>query len=338
MNTTAKTTFNSKLNTNCTDDKTMLFYLFLLCPFFCNRQSSFPEFPKETHLLIDSLDNGLHYILHPTTDSKTVCRLVLNIGSLQEENNEKGYAHFLEHMLFNGSEDFPGRKAIDTLQALGYRYGRDINAYTTYERTVYELSLLEPSQISLALSIFSNFLSKATLTDKDILKKKKIVIQEIKYFGPESPFSLKKLEGTPYAHRLPIAKERDILELDNERLRLFYQKWYSPSMTTVIVTGNVNPEKVAKDIQAYFGSKPRPLHSTDRQHNIRSFHPKFSNYFLADPDTTASYNTLEIIRFSSAPLVYNRETYRQQLTENLYQMFLRTKLKKAASTATYHSI
>lgn len=313
-------------------------YIFLLCPFFCNGQSSFSEFSEETSVLFDSLDNGLHYILHPTTDSNTVCRLVLNIGSLQEENNEKGYAHFLEHMLFNGSEDFPDRKAIDTLQAMGYRYGRDINAYTTYERTVYELSLWEPSQISLALSIFSNFLSKATLTDKDIAKEKKIVIQEIKDFGQENPFNLKKLEGTPYTHRLPIAKERDILELDNERLRLFYQKWYSPSMATIIVTGNVDPEKVAKNIHAHFGNKPRSLHLTNRQHNIRSFHPKFSNHFLANPDTTASYNTLEVIRFSSAPLIHNRETYRQQLTENLYQMLLRTKLKEATSKANYHSI
>ncbi|MDR0195432.1 MAG: insulinase family protein, partial [Myroides sp.] len=138
--------------------RTQILYFFasVLCPLLAVGQSTFSDLPKANKAIYGTLDNGLNYIIHPIPQQKTEYRLVLNVGSLQERDDEKGFAHFLEHMIFNGSDDFPGRQAIDTLQRLGYQFGRDINAYTTYERTVYDLSLLDIRQQDLAINILGN--------------------------------------------------------------------------------------------------------------------------------------------------------------------------------------
>ncbi|SDH75083.1 M16 family metallopeptidase [Myroides phaeus] len=317
--------------------KILLSSLFLsLCPFLSNGQSLFKELPTIMNKKIDSLDNGLQYIIHSTEQPNTEFRLVFNIGSLQETEDEIGYAHFLEHLIFNGSEDFPNRQAVDTLQALGYRFGRDINAYTTYERTVYELSLLAPNQLDLALNILANFLGKSSLTDEAILKEKKIVIQEIRDYGVESTFTKKKLEGTKHANRLPIATEQDIINIDHQRLREFYKKWYTPNLATIIITGNVDTDKATKAIQQNFG-KFNPTPNVNRKQNIFAFNPVFKDKLVTQELPNSKVNKLEIIRFVKAPLLESKADFKLQLIERLYNSFLKQKLKEGASKAINHS-
>ena len=314
-----------------------LFSFFLaLCPFTSNGQSLYNELPVSTLKTIDSLPNGLQFIIHPTQQPNTEYRLALNIGSLQETEDEIGYAHFLEHLVFNGSEDFPDRQAIDSLQTLGYRFGRDINAYTTYERTAYELSLLDPNQLDLALNILANFLGKSALTEEAILKEKKIVIQEIKDYGETTTFSKKKLEGTKHAHRLPIATEQDIINIDYDRLHAFYKKWYTTNLATIIITGNVDTNKAIAAIKKNFGTfSPTP--NADRRQNIYAFNPVFKKHLATQESTNLKANKLEIIRFVKSPLLESKEDFKRQLIGHLYQSFLRIKLKEGASTADSHA-
>lgn len=307
-----------------------------LFPFTSNGQSLFKELPTIQNKTIDSLHNGLQYIIHPTEQPNTEYRLVFNIGSLQETEEEIGYAHFLEHLIFNGSEDFPNRQAVDTLQALGYRFGRDINAYTTYERTVYELSLLQPNQLELALNILANFLGKSSLTDEAILKEKKIVIQEIKDYGLESTFTKKKLEGTKHAIRLPIATEQDIININHQRLREFYKKWYSTNLATIIITGNVDSTKAVTAIQNSFGQF-QPTANVNRRQNIYTYNPHFKKTLSVQESSTLKANKLEIVRFTKTALLESKDDFKLQIIENLYNSFLRLKLKEGASPANSHS-
>lgn len=317
--------------------KILLSSLFLsLCPFITNGQSLYKELPTIQNKTIDSLTNGLQYIIHQTKQPNTEYRLVFNIGSLQETDDEIGYAHFLEHLVFNGSEDFPNRQAVDTLQALGYSFGRDINAYTTYERTVYELSLLDPKQLDLALNILANFLGKSSLTDEAILKEKKIVIQEIRDYGVESTFTKKKLEGTKHAHRLPIATEQDIINIDHQRLREFYKKWYSSNLATIIITGNVNADNAIKAIQKNFGQF-NPAPNVNRKQNVFAFNPVFKDKLTTQESPNSKVNKLEIIRFVKSPLLESKEDFKLQLIEHLYNSFLKQKLKEGNSKANNHS-
>lgn len=309
----------------------------LSCPFLSNGQDFSPALPVDKNAVLDSLDNGLHYIIHPTNQPNTEFRLVLNVGSLQETQDEKGYAHFLEHMVFNGSEDFPGWQAIDTLQSLGYRYGRDINAYTSYERTVYQLSLQKPAETQLALSILSNFLYKATLDDDAIEKERKIVIQEIKDFGKESAINQKKLEGTKHQGHLPIATEEDILLIKNQKLKEFYKKWYASNLATVIITGNVDPQQAKAEIKKLF-KQAKPTIGVKRNQNIYAFNPKFNSVLLKDSNSNNKKTKLEIIRFNNSPLLQKEEDFKNILIESLYSNFLKSKIKEANIKASYHSI
>lgn len=272
----------------------------LLCPLFIWGQRSLNALPQAEQAVYGQLENGLNYIIHPTAQQKTEYRLVLNVGSLQEKDNEQGYAHFLEHMLFNGSTDFPNRQMVDTLQRLGYRFGRDINAYTTYERTVYELSLLNPNQQDLAIHILANFLGKATLSVDEIEKEKKIVIQEIRDFGTASTFDAKKLEGSAHANRLPISSEKQIQTLDPDRLTAFYKQWYNPTLATVIITGNTNPKAAIQQIETYF-SAFKGNDALDREQSKDTFYPIFDSRFVRTDKKQSKANTLEILRFTTAP-------------------------------------
>ncbi|WP_166924329.1 M16 family metallopeptidase [Flavobacterium poyangense] len=300
-------------------------------------QSSTTSLPVSKQVVIDSLDNGLQYIIHPTSQAKVEYRMVLNVGSLQEKQNEKGYAHFLEHMVFNGSEDFPKWQAIDTLQTLGYRYGRDINAYTTYERTVYQLSLQKTVNPKLALNIFSNFLSKAELNDEAIEKERKIVIQEIKDFGQETAINQKKLEGTKQQQHLPIAREQDILILNRQQLIDFYKKWYAPNLATLIVTGNIDPVQVQKEIKAIF-EKTKPTTRGKRSQNIYSFNPSFANSLLQEKSSTSNKAKLELIRFTKSPLTQTKEDFKQLLTASIYTNYINQKIKQTSLKTNYHAI
>lgn len=318
------------------------FYLFTiiivnLITFSCYPQGLNKPLPIATHAIIDSLENGLHYIIHPTKQTKTEYRLVLNTGSLQETDEEKGYAHFLEHMIFNGSIDFPQWKAVDTLQSLGYRYGRDINAYTTYERTVYQLSLQNQEETNLALSILANFLSKATLDDEAIEKERKIVIQEIKDFGKETPINQKKLEGTKHQTHLPIATEKDIIALDNQRLKAFYKKWYTPNLATIIITGNVDPLQAQIQIKKLF-KDAAPNQYGVRSQNIATYNPFFESNLLTVNDNSSKSTKLEIIRFTKSSLMQTQEDLKMNIIETLYKNYLSNKINQSNIKSRYHSI
>lgn len=319
-------------------NRTQILYFFalVLCPLFAVGQGTFSKLPKADKAIYGTLDNGLNYIIHPTPQQKTEYRLVLNVGSLQERDNEKGYAHFLEHMIFNGSTDFPNHQAVDTLQRLGYRFGRDINAYTTYERTVYELSLLDDKQLDLAVNILANFLGKAQLNLTDIEKERKIVIQEIKDYGTESTFNLKKLEGSQQAHRLPVSTEENIIGLDPIRLKAFYQQWYSPSLATIIITGNVDPTVAKEYINKHF-STLKGNAKLDRKQSERNFTPSFDKALEIVNNKEANTNKLEIIRFTDAPFLATKEEFKQQIIEQLYKQWLNKKLSQANSQANAHS-
>ncbi|WP_010249625.1 M16 family metallopeptidase [Myroides injenensis] len=313
------------------------FFLVSFITSLCTAQDLNKPLPIATHTIIDSLENGFHYIIHSTKQTKTEYRLVLNTGSLQETNEEKGYAHFLEHMIFNGSTDFPQWKAVDTLQTLGYRYGRDINAYTTYERTVYQLSLQNPEETNLALSILANFLSKASLDDDAIEKERKIVIQEIKDFGKETPINQKKLEGTKHQSHLPIATENDILALDNQRLKAFYKKWYAPNLATLIVTGNVDPIKVQAIIKHLFRDAVPTLYGK-RLQNIASYNPAFNSYLLKDYNENNKPAKLEIIRFTKSSLMQTEDDLKMNIIESLYKNYLLNKISQTDIKTRYHTI
>ncbi|WP_160369430.1 M16 family metallopeptidase [Sphingobacterium humi] len=316
--------------------KRFIFWLVFSFPFICYSQHT-DNLSKDEKAAFGRLDNGLHYILQPTVGVRTEYRLVLNVGSLQEREDERAYAHFLEHAVFNHAIDFPNRKIIDTLSNLGYQFGRDINAYTTYDRTVFSLSILDSSLEKLSLNILLNILSKAVFRDEDIEKEKNIVFQEIKDYKQQI-FSEQKLLASSYENRLPIGQIKDVELIEIPKLISFYRNWYRPDLATLIITGKLDTAQTILNINKTFGKVFTPNRTVQRQQNYYSFNPVSDGKLYKNKDSSLKVNKLEIIRFTESGLMKTKQDFRRHLVEDLYKKYLVSKLRQANTMIQYESI
>ncbi len=316
--------------------KRFIFLFVFTFPFICYSQHT-DNLSKDEKAAVGRLDNGLHYILQPTVGARTEYRLVLNVGSLQEREDERAFAHFLEHAVFNNTLDFSKRKIIDTLSNLGYQFGRDINAYTTYDRTVFSLSVLDPSLEKLSLNILSNILSKAVFRKEDIEKEKKIVFQEIKDYKPQIFFE-QKLLGSSYENRLPIGQIKDVELIEISNLNSFYRNWYRPDLATLIITGDLDTAQTILNINKTFGKVLTQNRIVQRQQNYYSFNPVSDGKLYKNKDSLLKDNKLEIIRFTDSGLMKTKQDFRRHLVEDLYKKYLVSKLRQANTMIQYESI
>ncbi|MBR9786858.1 MAG: insulinase family protein [Vibrionaceae bacterium] len=213
----------------------------------------------DTNWHVNQLPNGLRYHVYPTQDQEISVRMVMNIGSFQEQENQKGYAHFVEHMAFNGSTHFSGNEAIRLFEQSGGSFGADINAFTTYQQTGYKLELANPSQLQDALIWMRDIGDGLTFSPTQVEKEKGVILGEWRRANPDDkPFALNayqaSVEGTPYGEHDPIGTRGSIEKATPATLKSFYQQWYQPQYAELIVTGNVNIDALSDDINKTFSS------------------------------------------------------------------------------------
>lgn len=214
------------------------------------------DFPHETSdLPVDPaikwgrLDNGLTYALLPNPEPKgrASLRLAIRVGSLHENDNQRGLAHFLEHMAFNGSQHFPAANVVEFFQRLGMNFGGDTNASTGFDRTVYQLELpnTRPATFREALTFFADVAGGLTLDPKQIDKERGIILSEkrardsvaLRSFLAELEFLV---PDTRFIHRLPIGLEDVIRFAPRERFVDFYDTWYRPERMMIVITGDID--------------------------------------------------------------------------------------------------
>ncbi len=208
---------------------------------------------------VNQLSNGMRYHIYPTQDQEISVRMVMNIGSFQEQENQKGYAHFVEHMAFNGSTHFSGNEAIKLFEQSGGSFGADINAFTTYQQTGYKLELADPSQLQDALIWMRDIGDGLTFAPAQVEKVKGVILGEWRRANPDDkPFALNayqaSVEGTLYGEHDPIGTRDSIEKATPATLKSFYQQWYQPQYAEIIITGNVNLDSVSKIINKTFSS------------------------------------------------------------------------------------
>ncbi|WP_419919543.1 insulinase family protein [Candidatus Poriferisocius sp.] len=223
--------------------------------------------PVDPEVRIGTLDNGLTYYLrsNDSPGGSLSLRLAVNAGSRNEEVPGSGIAHYLEHMLFNGTEKFPGNELTETLHSIGIEFGPDINAYTTYDDTVYELDLIIDQQeqsVATAFEVLSQWAHAATLDPRDVEKERGIVRDEYRLSVEtgssviSSKFDDLYTKDTPYAGRDPIGTAAGIESVTAEQLRDFYETWYVPSNMAVIAVGDLALDELEELVQAYFHAIP----------------------------------------------------------------------------------
>ncbi len=229
--------------------------------------------PKDTTIRKGVLENGITYYIHSTDVTKDVASyyIIQNVGSVLENDNQQGLAHFLEHMAFNGTKDFPGKGILNTLEKHGLVFGRDINAYTSFDETVYNINNIPttPELIDTGLSVLQNWSNYLLLTDEEIDSERGVIKEEWRTRQNGGMRVLQKTIGTMfnnsiYSKRLPIGL-MDIVEgFDYKALRDFYHDWYRTDLQAIAIIGDVNVDEIEQKIKELFSSIPAVKNPIER--------------------------------------------------------------------------
>lgn len=279
----------------------------------------------DPNVKIGKLSNGLTYYIKPNSkpENKVELRLVVNAGSILETDKQLGLAHFTEHMLFNGTTNFPKNQLIDKLEMLGVKFGADLNAYTSFDETVYMLPIPtdKPGNLDIGFQILQDWAQHALLLDKDIDDERGIILEELRtgkgaQDRMQKKFLPRLLNDSRFSKRLPIGTEKILKTFKYKELKDFYTQWYRPNLMSVIVVGDITTEEAEKMIQKYFSGLTNPKNMKKREvYDIKPYKKQEAMY-LTDPEQS---NSVMFLSFSNkpAPSDVTVGDYRNSLIENI---------------------
>ena len=237
-------------------------------------QSKVTDLPVDPNLITGKLPNGLTYYIRKNTEPKNraVLYLVTKAGSVLENDNQQGLAHFTEHMAFKGTRDFPKNQLIDYLQKSGVKFGADLNAYTSFDETVYQLPLPTDTVeiFEKGFNILANWAAYQTFDPKEIDSERGVVLEEERTTGKNAQERLRfqtwpvLLNNSRYAMRLPIGKEDVLKTFTPETIKSFYHDWYRPDLQAVIAVGDFDVARVEQLIVRNFSSLQNPANEKPR--------------------------------------------------------------------------
>ncbi len=229
--------------------------------------------PLDPDIRTGKLENGLTYYIKRNTEprDRAELRLVVNAGSNLEDDNQRGLAHFLEHMLFNGTKRFQKHELVDYLEGIGLRFGPDLNAYTSFDETVYMLKVPTDKRETFvkAFDILEDWADGATLSEDEINKERGVVIEEWR-LGQGAQGRLRDklipaiFAGSRYRDRLPIGDPEIIRHAPREALVKFYRDWYRPDLMAVVAVGDFDVAQVEELIRARFTGLKNPANERPR--------------------------------------------------------------------------
>lgn len=229
--------------------------------------------PIDPNVTIGKFDNGLTYYIRTNKkpEKKVELRLVVNAGSILEDADQQGLAHFMEHMNFNGSKNFPKNELVSYLQSIGVEFGADLNAYTSFDETVYILPIPTDKEGNLdkGFQIIEDWAHNALLTDKDIDDERAVVLEESRLGKGAEMRMLQKylpemMSGSLYAERLPIGKDDILKNFKYETIRRFYQDWYRPNLMAVAIVGDIDKATAMKYLEKHFKPMKNPKNPRPR--------------------------------------------------------------------------
>jgi zinc protease len=283
------------------------------------------KIPTDASIRTGTLKNGMRYYIRKNAEpeKRVEMRLAVNAGSVLENDDQQGLAHFTEHMGFNGTKNFKKSELVDYLESIGMRFGADLNAYTSFDETVYMLQVPtdKPSYIEKGLQILEDWAHNVTFDDTEIDKERGVVIEEWRLgrgaFDRLNNKTLPiELYQSQYAQRLPIGK-KDILEnFKHETARQFYHDWYRPDLQAIIIVGDIDPAKMEEQVKKQFSAIPAVTGSKPRNNFPIPYHE----------DTKVAIATDKEMPYAMVQLNYmhdklNKGTVKDYRTELAYHLF-----------------
>ena len=248
----------------------------LLCPvaIFAQELKGTDAIPFDANVKKGMLKNGLTYYIRKNTkpENKVDLRLVINAGSILETDEQQGLAHFMEHMCFNGTKRFPKNQLVDYLQSIGVKFGQHLNAYTSFDETVYFLPIPsdKPEQVEKGFQIIEDWAFNANLTPEEIDKERGVVLEEYRIgLGADKrmqdKYIPKMMYNSQYANRLPIGKKEILENFTYDKVVSFYKDWYRPNLMAVIVVGDIDVAEMEKKIKDHFEKYQNPKNEKPRK-------------------------------------------------------------------------
>ncbi|OQX28537.1 MAG: hypothetical protein B0D92_08380 [Spirochaeta sp. LUC14_002_19_P3] len=282
-----------------------------------------------------TLDNGLTYYVkaNDTPANMAELRLAVKVGSIVEDDDQLGLAHLLEHMLFNGTEKYPGNELIEILESFGMEFGPDINAYTTFDETVYRLmvSTEDEEQFASGLDILREWAFHAVIDEEEYEKEKGVVYEEWRLGLGAFSRMLDEMypvlfKDSRYADRLPIGDMEVVLNVPVSAIRRYYRDWYRPDLMAVIAVGDFDPQEVIGQIEALFGDQQNPDSPRPRQEYSIPRHDDTLVKVIFDKEAVHSEVTA-YIKHDTRPLRY-KEDYKQLIARELFHDMLAQRLNE----------
>ena len=229
--------------------------------------------PIDPKVKIGKLDNGLTYYIQKNSkpENRVELRLAVKAGSMQETDAQVGLAHFTEHMAFNGTKNFPKNELVKYLQSIGMRFGGDLNAYTSFDETVYMLTIPTDNQEQLdnGFLVLSDWASELLMESKEIDSERGVILEEWRGGLGANDRMRKKwfpvvFTDSRYANRLPIGTEENLKTFKHETIRKYYKDWYRPDLQAVIVVGDIDIDFAEAKIKELFSGKTNPENAPEK--------------------------------------------------------------------------
>jgi zinc protease len=280
--------------------------------------------PFDPAVTTGTLPNGLRYYIRRNTrpENRVSMQLAVKAGSVDEADDQQGLAHFLEHMAFNGTKRFKPGELVAALESTGARMGPHLNAYTSFDETVYMFQLPTNKEgiVEKGVQALADFAGGMTLDPKEIEKERGVVVEEWRGgLGAGSRLRDQQIpvlyHKSKYAERLPIGKPEILKAFPPERLRAFYETWYRPDRMAVVVVGDIDVAKIEALVKKEFGALDRPAKpAPDRVYEV-PLHQELLVKVATDPEATQS--SVSIVRKRKEGEEGRVADYRRDLVERL---------------------
>lgn len=293
--------------------------------------------PRDPSVIFGTLENGFTYFIrvNQMPKKRAFLRLAVNVGSILEDDDQQGLAHFLEHMAFNGTRHFKKQDLVHYLESIGMAFGPDVNATTGFDETIFMLEVPtdRAGVLENAFLILEDWAWGITLDPSEIEKERGVVLEEWRLGrGAEARIQDQQFpilfKGSRYAERLPIGKKEILQSFKSESLRRFYSDWYRPDLMAIVAVGDFDPKRVLWLIQSHFGKIPKPATPRTRTAFPVPNHRETLFAIISDPEATG--NEIGIYFKSEVEPRNTISDYRQILLENLFDAMMNQRFSEVA--------
>ncbi|RQO65946.1 peptidase M16 [Pedobacter sp. KBW06] len=313
----------------------LLFLAALSIPLACKTQLDTQPLLLDPQVRTGKLPNGFTYYIrkNKTPEKRVMMYLAIKAGSILETDQQRGIAHFIEHMSFNGTKHFPKKALSDYLEKSGVRFGADINATTLPDETIYQLPLPSdrPELLNNGLQMMRDWAQDANIEAEDVERERRVILEEKRVRqGLSQRFQERSIplytNQSRYGSRLPIGTEEVLLKVTPEEIRSFYKEWYRPNLQAILVVGDVDVDQMEKDIKTRFSDLKNP--EKEKERTVYRAELTGKNQYMQFIDPELGGISLEISMKQKADTVVTAADYRAGLLKNLFRQMLAARFRQ----------